>query len=217
MKNVSKKRKDLLERQDYLCLLCGLELKLEEATLEHIYPVSCGGPDSVLNFGVSHSNCNRMRSNQSLNEEQRVRAVVVQAKTLLSIISEDNGKYRTWAFPLAKWGNRYSNGKSEVGEPSWPLYSGKDKARWLAYIQGGLCVLCGQEMYKYDQNNEQIVIGIRHFTNYCAVHKECSKLRGDAELSKEQRLRGIMVQVWSTLYLICFLEVQKLGRWWKVE
>lgn len=53
--------KKLIKRQHGACALCGMELALREADLDHIVPRSMGGPNLYWNFRATHRRCNRER------------------------------------------------------------------------------------------------------------------------------------------------------------
>ena len=43
------------------CWVCGAHVSREEATLEHIQPLSEGGSSHLENLAVSHAQCNNQR------------------------------------------------------------------------------------------------------------------------------------------------------------
>lgn len=45
------------------CYVCGEHVKKEQATLEHIIPLSLDGTDDMDNLWISHEKCNRRRGN----------------------------------------------------------------------------------------------------------------------------------------------------------
>lgn len=47
-----------------MCFVCGKSVSKEDATLEHIKPVSKGGTDEMSNLSISHMQCNSKRGNQ---------------------------------------------------------------------------------------------------------------------------------------------------------
>lgn len=47
------------------CYVCGLHVKAQDATLEHIKPLSRGGTDAWDNLAISHAHCNAERGNQT--------------------------------------------------------------------------------------------------------------------------------------------------------
>ncbi len=49
------------------CLVCGHDVKEQDASLEHIKPVSKGGTDDYSNLSISHSICNELRGNDDLD------------------------------------------------------------------------------------------------------------------------------------------------------
>lgn len=63
-RNVIKER--LHTQQGGLCHLCRQQLKLEDAELDHVIPVSLGGSDEAENIKLAHRFCNRSRRNSSV-------------------------------------------------------------------------------------------------------------------------------------------------------
>lgn len=45
------------------CFVCKRPVNKEDATLEHILPVSKGGSDDLSNLSISHEKCNHARGN----------------------------------------------------------------------------------------------------------------------------------------------------------
>lgn len=54
-------RRAVIERDGYICQLCGGEIEPSDVHLDHIVPWSHGGPDTVKNLRVTHSLCNIKR------------------------------------------------------------------------------------------------------------------------------------------------------------
>jgi hypothetical protein len=48
----------LIERDGPCCIYCRTELTVDTATVEHIVPVTAGGPDSVINKALACEPCN---------------------------------------------------------------------------------------------------------------------------------------------------------------
>lgn len=45
------------------CFVCGAHVTEEQATLEHVKPLSKGGTDAMSNLDISHAWCNQARGN----------------------------------------------------------------------------------------------------------------------------------------------------------
>jgi len=54
----------LLERDRGLCGICGKKVKRGDVSLDHILPVSRGGPHTYANVRVAHLRCNMLRGNR---------------------------------------------------------------------------------------------------------------------------------------------------------
>ena len=53
------KRQRVLERDEYICGICGEEItNHSDAHIDHIFPVSRGGGDNLENLQAAHSTCN---------------------------------------------------------------------------------------------------------------------------------------------------------------
>lgn len=48
----------VIERDGYLCRLCGGEVEPSDVHIDHILPFSAGGPTVLDNLQVAHSRCN---------------------------------------------------------------------------------------------------------------------------------------------------------------
>ena len=58
----------ILERDGYVCHICGGNVPPEELHFDHIIPLSRGGVHSEENIAVSHAVCNMRKSNKTLDE-----------------------------------------------------------------------------------------------------------------------------------------------------
>ena len=45
------------------CFICGELVSFDDASVEHIVPVSLGGTDQQINLTISHAECNKQRGN----------------------------------------------------------------------------------------------------------------------------------------------------------
>jgi 5-methylcytosine-specific restriction endonuclease McrA len=70
----SKRRKAKLFgiREVMPCVFCETILSFEEATVEHIVPVSRGGPNVMENLTISCAMCNNNRSSRPFEEWKRM-------------------------------------------------------------------------------------------------------------------------------------------------
>lgn len=59
----------LAARDGWDCLYCGKVLDLECATLEHIVPLTSGGPDHPANMTLVHAVCNSLAGHLSAREK----------------------------------------------------------------------------------------------------------------------------------------------------
>jgi hypothetical protein len=57
--------KEILERQEYRCALSGVKLEPQDASLDHIVPVSKGGSNSADNLQFLHKDVNRAKFTMS--------------------------------------------------------------------------------------------------------------------------------------------------------
>lgn len=82
-KNISKKiRFEVFKRDSFTCQYCGDSAPKTVLEVDHIMPVSKGGDNSLLNLITSCFNCNRGKSNKSLNDDSLVTKQNLQAKLL---------------------------------------------------------------------------------------------------------------------------------------
>lgn len=58
----------LIEKQDFRCALSGVTLKPEEASLDHVTPLSSGGTNEIFNLQWLHKDVNQAKGKMS-NEE----------------------------------------------------------------------------------------------------------------------------------------------------
>jgi 5-methylcytosine-specific restriction endonuclease McrA len=54
----------IIERDGYVCGICGGDVDLDDVDIDHITPVNHGGPSTPENLRVTHSSCNRRRGNR---------------------------------------------------------------------------------------------------------------------------------------------------------
>lgn len=66
--NDPQKRKELFERDNYLCYYCGEKVTPENSTLDHLFPQWKGGTHSKDNLKTSCLICNSIKSGKSYEE-----------------------------------------------------------------------------------------------------------------------------------------------------
>ena len=59
--NTTKLRNSMWKKGMRTCMWCGCSLKMNEATLEHIYPRSKGGCNKARNLGIACKECNEKK------------------------------------------------------------------------------------------------------------------------------------------------------------
>ena len=62
----------LLKRDGDNCFLCGFPMG-DDVTVEHLLPISIGGPNHMGNYALTHSRCNELLGNKSLMEKIKLR------------------------------------------------------------------------------------------------------------------------------------------------
>ncbi len=74
------KLRAMLEKQGYRCALTDRELTPKVASVDHMMPVSRGGPNTIDNICILHSDVNRAKGTQTVGEFiQMCREVVEMA------------------------------------------------------------------------------------------------------------------------------------------
>lgn len=63
----------LMKRDGPACFYCGKDVSAEDSSLEHIVPVSHGGPNHMSNYALAHKSCNQEAGNLSAVEKVRLR------------------------------------------------------------------------------------------------------------------------------------------------
>ncbi len=71
-KPMSVLHKSILERDGDNCFYCSKEL-LEDATIEHLLSVNCGGNNHINNLVLSHYECNKKAGHKSIIEKVLLR------------------------------------------------------------------------------------------------------------------------------------------------
>lgn len=52
------------------CYICGFHLTFNEMTIDHVYPLSRGGPHTMGNVEAAHRSCNEAKGDRTLLEMQ---------------------------------------------------------------------------------------------------------------------------------------------------
>lgn len=63
----------LVQRDTDECFYCGRSVPEDEATIEHLVPLSKGGPNHISNFALAHARCNQDAGNLSVVEKVHLR------------------------------------------------------------------------------------------------------------------------------------------------
>lgn len=64
----------LVKRDGYCCFYCGNEMLHDQVTLEHLVPLSAGGPDHLANLALACGTpCNQMAGHLSMVEKVKLR------------------------------------------------------------------------------------------------------------------------------------------------
>lgn len=66
MGGITKER--VYERDNGICCICGNWVAKSDATIDHVYPISRGGPHTMGNVGIAHHRCNQYKSNRTILE-----------------------------------------------------------------------------------------------------------------------------------------------------
>jgi 5-methylcytosine-specific restriction endonuclease McrA len=56
----------ILERDGWICYLCGGQVTPETLSFDHVIPISKGGPHTACNIKVSHRSCNSKKGSKIL-------------------------------------------------------------------------------------------------------------------------------------------------------
>lgn len=63
---------EIYERDGRRCHLCSKSVKRSEATMDHLIPLSLGGPHTRANVALAHRSCNSSKGNRVANEQLRL-------------------------------------------------------------------------------------------------------------------------------------------------
>jgi len=78
----------LLQAQENICVLCGLELDYPHVARDHSNPFSLSRDDSLWNTRLAHPECDRLRRREPLTPKQKARfnASAAQIESLLALL-----------------------------------------------------------------------------------------------------------------------------------
>ena len=62
----------IIERDNWICGICGKKIKAEELSFDHILPLSQGGADTQANIQVSHRHCNSRKGKGWISSQMRL-------------------------------------------------------------------------------------------------------------------------------------------------
>ncbi|WP_020469614.1 HNH endonuclease [Zavarzinella formosa] len=62
------KRQRVLERDKFVCYLCGQPIQPDDASIDHVIPKSKGGNHSMGNLRAAHKECNFRKGDMTLEE-----------------------------------------------------------------------------------------------------------------------------------------------------
>ena len=129
----------LHDTQKGLCFICDepIDLIIQAAAIDidHVVPVSIGGPDQPMNFALTHAACNRSKQSANLRVARvlarfsKIRARCVSSGSgpnLSNILTEFGGATASLSFAVKPDSVQYSLG--ETGDPEIhdvPLYTDK--------------------------------------------------------------------------------------------
>lgn len=63
---------EIFERDGGICHLCNKKVRRRVATMDHIIPVSLGGPHTRANVALAHHSCNSSKGNRPKGEQLRL-------------------------------------------------------------------------------------------------------------------------------------------------
>ena len=78
----SRASKKLMLSINPFCILCGGKVTKENASCEHVIPISKGGTNHWYNLGLSHKECNQQRGDKPLTNIQMFRFRVALMKKM---------------------------------------------------------------------------------------------------------------------------------------
>lgn len=61
-------KRNLWEREKGVCCYCGRKITYQEATIDHVYPKSCGGLSDWINMRIACQPCNSLKDDKTIGE-----------------------------------------------------------------------------------------------------------------------------------------------------
>lgn len=61
-------RERVHQKSGGLCHICGHYISLKDTTIDHVYPISRGGPHTMGNVAAAHAICNEVKADRTLLE-----------------------------------------------------------------------------------------------------------------------------------------------------
>jgi hypothetical protein len=91
----SKRQKTKLFGDDCFkyCCYCSKQLSFRQATVEHIIPISKGGPDKIENLTIACGSCNSSRMNYSFDVWKKIVSSVEGKLELKNLLNWKKNKY----------------------------------------------------------------------------------------------------------------------------
>lgn len=68
VKTLYPSKENLLKRDNYKCVYCGVRVTIDTATIDHVHPHSKGGLTDWINCRIACSTCNRRKGSKLLTE-----------------------------------------------------------------------------------------------------------------------------------------------------
>ena len=73
----------ILDRQEYLCLICFDNLRVKEYHIDHLVPISLGGSNQHSNLSAMCARCNLIKSSLVFKNETSMREYILKNRSNL--------------------------------------------------------------------------------------------------------------------------------------
>ena len=134
----------LYEIQNGKCFICGepIDIKLHSYDIDHIHPLANHGPDAEENFALTHSSCNRSKSDADLKIAQilyKLKKIQEQANnsaTLEHVLNEFGGSKYNLKYTIE--GNLFKYSLGEIQNNtifSTPIYTDRISGEKSTFIE----------------------------------------------------------------------------------